>query len=493
VINPVQLIDSAKNRLARIAAVRIGLYGALPLVVTIALAVSVNLIGTLIWRKLGYFLDATRATALREAILGLAGAEIVVVVLLAWRAWRRADDFVGAAQLVDDLVGAHQEILTLATVADPAHPDAKQMRTPLFPMLWRRTISYLDMFDPRREFRLEFGGPLKGSSAFALAVVVLLGFAMLALVRPPTPIQAAAYRLREFAAALGRSGTTPADGELAEAAREVASHLEDPKLPPEQKKQELEALKRQLEKFDARKQTARSGSGKSGGSNGSGEGNGSGNGTGQGAGKGAGGTGEGGGAGNGGKGPKSTQQTVELRNDISKAQAKLEQESKSGDKSKTVARKNDKKGTGRAPKSGENPNQAGPQNKPNGTGDIPMPQPGNLAQNKTPSGTNPNGRKDAKGSQGDTHLGEMPKAASYERFYKPGEKGPPIDIRDARYVTFRLPTEIVSAGGDGRTVRDSTHPTAETPYTNAPLKEQRLAVSPDERQLVPPRYRELLR
>jgi hypothetical protein len=109
-----------------------------------------------------------------------------------------------------------------------------------------------------------------------------------------------------------------------------------------------------------------------------------------------------------------------------------------------------------------------------------------------PSGDNPSGRKDDKGSQGDTHLGEIPKAVNYERFYNVGEKGPPIDIRDARYVTFRLPTDVVSGNGEGKTVRDTAHPTATTPYTNAPLKEQRLPVSPDEQQLVPPRYRDLI-
>jgi hypothetical protein len=31
------------------------------------------------------------------------------------------------------------------------------------------------------------------------------------------------------------------------------------------------------------------------------------------------------------------------------------------------------------------------------------------------------------------------------------------------------------------------------PYTNAPLKAERLPASPDEQQLVPPRYRELIR
>jgi hypothetical protein len=73
-----------------------------------------------------------------------------------------------------------------------------------------------------------------------------------------------------------------------------------------------------------------------------------------------------------------------------------------------------------------------------------------------------------------------------------GEHGPAINIRDARYVTFQLPTEIQSAG-TGAIVPDNTRTRATPPYTNAPLKQERLQISPDEQQLVPPRYRELIR
>jgi hypothetical protein len=93
---------------------------------------------------------------------------------------------------------------------------------------------------------------------------------------------------------------------------------------------------------------------------------------------------------------------------------------------------------------------------------------------------------------GDTHLGEFPKGGNYQRFYKLGERGATIDVRDARYVTFQLPTEIESAG-TGAVVADNTRPRATAPYTNAPLKPQRLRASPEEQQLVPPRYRELIR
>jgi hypothetical protein len=489
VANPVEVIRKTQGRLARLAVERTALCALLPLAVTVALALAVEAISALAWDKFGYTIDAAHMAILREVTVALVLAEILVSAYFVWRAWATANDFVGAAQQIDDLIGGHQEILTLATLADPKRTDTKEKRTPLFPMLWRRGISYLDMFDPRREFKLTLGEPLKQSSILAIPVVVVLGLAMLALMHPPTPIQAVSLRLRELAKSLDTSPTTPGDHQLAEAARDVANDLENPKLPPEQKTAELQSLKQALEKLEKQKQSTQSGSGNSSG----GSGNGNGNGQGQGTGKGSGGSGQGSGGGAGGKGKKSDQQMADLRNDISKAQIKLEEESNSGDKSKTAQQNNGEKGTGSAPKIGSNPNQAGPQSKPNGTGNLQSPQPVNLAQNKMPSGNNPSGRKDDKGSQGDTHLGEMPKATNYERFYKLGEKGPTLDIRDARYVTFRLPTEVAAKGGEGRTVRDSAHPTATTPYTNAPLKEQRLPVSPDEEQLVPPRYRDLIR
>jgi len=42
-------------------------------------------------------------------------------------------------------------------------------------------------------------------------------------------------------------------------------------------------------------------------------------------------------------------------------------------------------------------------------------------------------------------------------------------------------------------VEDSARPNAATPYTNAPLKASGDTAPPDERQLVPPRYRDLIR
>jgi hypothetical protein len=89
-------------------------------------------------------------------------------------------------------------------------------------------------------------------------------------------------------------------------------------------------------------------------------------------------------------------------------------------------------------------------------------------------------------------LGQFPEPGNFERFYKAGEHGPPLDIKNARYVLFRIPPAI-QRGGGGKSVLDNERPSATVPYENLPLKEERIAADPDERQLVPPRYRDLLR
>jgi uncharacterized membrane protein YgcG len=490
VANPVELITRSRHRLARLAAYRTALCASLPIAITIAIGLSVNAIAALVWDRFGYMLDAGRAAALERAIFGLAAAEIAALVFFAWRAWTEANDFTGAARRIDEIVGGRQEILTLAALADPAHPEGGKMRTPLFPMLWRRAIAYLDLFDPRREFRLEVGEPLKRSTLYGGAAAIALGIATMALMRAPTPMQSVTHRLRQFANSINAGEPAPLDHQLAQAARDVAKDMENPSLPPEQKIAELQAIKQQIEHHQSSKDKGQSAAGAAGGGSGSGNGNGSGSGSG--SGKGSSGKGEGAGSGAGGNGDKSGQQTIELRNDIAKAQAKLAEQSNSGDKSNPAPKSQEQKGAGIAPAPGNDPKQPGGANKPNGTGNIPLPEPGSLAQGRMPSGDNPGGRKNDKGSQGDTHLGEIPKAVAFERYYNAGDKGPPIAIRDARYVTFRLPTDVVSGNGEGKAVRDTAHPNAAAPYTNAPLKEQRLAVSPDEEQLVPPRYRDLI-
>ena len=500
-VNPIEQIGKSRRRLARVAAMSAAIGVTLPIVVTVLFALGLDIIGALTWENFGYILTDDREAVVGGLLQVIFAVQLVALALMALFAYRKANDFLTAAEIVDNHVGGHQEILTLATLANPANPHGRERRSPLFPMLWRRAIAYLDLFEPRREFKVKLAEPLKRSAFAAAVVLAAIAAATLAFVIVPTPEQAIAHHLRVVARTLDRSSSTPADKDLAKAMRDVARDLENPKLPPEQKLQELAAMKRELERVEQQKQSGTSiarnstggGSGAGSGSgNSKGSGNSSGSGEGEGTGQGMGtGAGAGAGASGGGKGNKTDQKMIELGNDISKAQAKIEAEAGLRDQTRGSQQANN--GPGMAPKEGDNPNAIGPQKTPNGSGAAPMPGPASEARSNLPAPSNgtPSGRRDDKGSMGDTHLGEMPKAGNYERYYKEGE-GPGIGIHDARYVTFRLPSAVVGKEGAGQAVADTEHPVASAAYTNAPLKEERLADTPDERQLVPPRYRDLI-
>ncbi|MGH7905318.1 MAG: hypothetical protein ACREP6_01685, partial [Candidatus Binataceae bacterium] len=183
---------------------------------------------------------------------------------------------------------------------------------------------------------------------------------------------------------------------------------------------------------------------------------------------------------------KENAQMAELQKELAKAQAQIETE---GAKNPGPATTPGGKGAGKAAKPGRMPgsnqlasNQlnGGPKtSQPNESGNGPKPGAHKNGGNNTPGGT-----------QGDTHLGEYPAPVHYQRFYKNG-KGPPIDIHDARYVLFSLPQAAPSAAG-GKLMLDKEGPRATTPYVNVPLRESHNDINPDERQLVPPRYRDLI-
>ena len=167
----------------------------------------------------------------------------------------------------------------------------------------------------------------------------------------------------------------------------------------------------------------------------------------------------------------------------------MQAEVEAGSGSRSNAPKPGQGDKGNALTPGTNPNEKGPSQQPDATAQGNLPRPDTSAKGQMPSGGAKSG-KNEKGGHGDTHLGEFPVAENFQRFYKPGQ-GPPIEIRNARYVVFRLPTEVVSASG-GKIVPDTNRPTASVPYANLPLKAERLDAAPQERQLVPPRYRDLI-
>ena len=505
-VNPVEMIGLARRRLARMAALDAALWLTLPFALTLLMAVYIETVGALTWEHFGYILTEQAEERVCGLLLLATLLEIAAAGLLAWRAHRTADDFIGTARRIDNHVGAHQEVLTLATMAVPGDEGSRARRTPLFPMLWRRVVAYLDLFEPRREFPFDWLAAARGAALAALVTLAAMALAMTVFLKIPTPEELAAHRLRIAAKALDVRGAPPEDKALAGAMRDLARDLENPQLPTEQKSAELAAMQRQLQQHEQQKQSGSSlamsaaGSGSGGGSgqgagSGSGSGKGAGSGAGQGAGKGSGqgaGVGSGSGSEAGGKKGKGDLQIAELSKDLSKAQQQIQ--TGGGPQSKQPGSGKSDAGTGAAPKQGNNPNASGPESKPNQIASASIPQPGMAGKTNLPmpSGTTPSGRKNDAGTQGDTHLGEFPKAGNFERFYKPGE-GPPLIIRDARYVTFRLPPSAVTKGAGGRLVVDAERSRASTPYTNAPLKADQAVDTPDERQLVPPRYRDLIR
>jgi hypothetical protein len=507
---PIDIIHSARRRIARNAAIRGFLASVLPAIAAFALALMVKPFGRMIQAHDGHQLMPDRAALLIDFLIFAGAAALAAGAFRAWRDWSGADNFVAAAGAVDIKVDAHEEIITLATLADPSlDSKARVQRSPLFPLLWKHAAKFLEGFDPNREFPLRVGEPLRRSSIFAGAFAVVMILATLGLVRPPSPMQAEGEHLRKIADEIARTATTPDDSALAEKVRDAADALESPNLPPEQKMKKLEAVQQEL---GQRNQTARqersgtgAGKGASKGSSGKGTGEGTaeqqakaeggkGSGPGQGGGssqstKNENGAGSGAGSKQGSQnkdqnGKNKDQNNIELQNALAKAEAQVEtagaQNPGSGNEPGT-----DKNQPG--PKAGNNPNQSGAGANPNLPGNIPMQ--GKSGDRNQPSNDNrPSADKDMGMGLGDAPTATGVKA---QRYLKPGESGAGLDIRDARYVTFKIPSAPI-AGSSGRAVLDANRPTASTPYTNAPLAATKDNVSPDEQQLVPPRYRDLI-
>ena len=509
--NPVETIGIASARIARLAAIRAVLCAAPPALTAIALGASLTQIGDVTWTRLGYRLAPERAAVLSLVLIGAGIVVLAAGLVMAFRAYRRANDFLAAAAELDDRLDCDQEIVTFATLANPSAPESvRARRTPLFPILWRRAIALFGGLDVRREFRLEVGEPLKRSSIFAGVVALAMVLATLGLVRAPTPENTEAARLRAIAEEIARTSTSPDDSALADKIRQAADALENAKLPPKEKKERIEEAMRQADKAAQKRNNSQSGknqaAGKSNAQNGNGNGKSQGQGNSAGAGSGAGksgsgagqqlgaessGSGKGNTGSNSGKNEgakgsakndkndqnKSDQSSLELHDELAKAQAQVE----------TANAKNP--GPNNQPGNDKNLG-GGSQPEPNRPGNIPKPG-ANGDRNIPAAGGNPKNNKDMGSNLGDTHLGEMPTSTNAQRFLKPGEKGAALDIKDARYVMFRLPG-APSSGSGGKTVLDTDRPTATTAYVNAPLAPASDDAPPDERQLVPPRYRDMI-
>jgi len=524
--NPVETIGAASARIARLAAIRVMLCAVAPALTAIALGLFLEPIGELTWTRYGYALAPGRESLLS---LGLIGAGFVVMLaglVMAFRAYRRDHDFLAAAAELDDRLECDQQIVTFATLANPASLDSgRARRTPLFPVLWRRAIALFGGLDVRQEFRLEVGEPLKRSSMLAGVVALAMVFATLGLVRAPTPEDREAAKLRAIAEMIAKTSTDADDAALAGKIREAADALENPKLPPEEKKKRIEDAMREARHAAEKRNNSEAGknqaAGKSAAQSGKGNGKSQGQGTssGTGSGQGKSGTGAGQNAGGNNPGPgkggsgnnsgqnqggnasakndkndqnKSNASNIQLQNELAKAEAQVETANAKNPGPDSTPGNEQKQSGANKPGDKTDQNKTGSQLDPNKAGD--MPKPGANGNRNIPSagGGNPKDNRDMGSNMGDTHLGEMPTSTNAQRFLKPGEKGSTVDIKDARYVMFRLPGAAASSGNGGKTVLDSDRPTATTAYVNAPLAPTSDDAPPDERQLVPPRYRDMI-
>jgi hypothetical protein len=494
-----------------------------PALTAIALGALLGPIGDVTWARYGYSLAPDRATELSLALIGAGFVVLAAGLVMAFLAYRRANNFVAAAAELDDLLECNQEIVTFATLADPSAPESSRARrTPLFPVLWRRSIALFGGLDVRREFRLEVGEPLKRSSILAGVVALAMVLATLGLVRAPTPENREAAKLRAIAQEIAKTATTSDDTVLADKIRAAADAIENSKLPPEEKKKRIEDAMKQADKAAEKRNNSQSGknqgTGKSNAqsANGSGKSQGQGNSNGTSSGEskagtsagqnaggnnpgpGKGGNGNSSGKNDGGKGSakndknnqNKSDQNIKLQDELAKAEAQVE--TANAKNPGPDSKPGDDKNQGGANKPGDKSNQkSGSQPDPNLPGDIPKPG-ANGDRNVPAAGGNPKNNKDMGSNMGDTHLGEMPSSTNAQRFLKPGEKGAGVDIKDARYVVFRLPGAPTSGNG-GKTVLDTDRPKATTSYVNAPLAPTSDDAPPDERQLVPPRYRDMIR
>ncbi len=497
--DPVKTIQTVQGCLARLAAVQT-LTSLLPPVIVLAgAALGLRALGEYSWERWGFAIAADRLRLVQIVLLCAAALGVAIAAVLAFLSFRLSEDPIAAAELIDRKLGCRQEVLTLATLGGSTQGSA---RSPLFPLLWQRAAQHLDRLDPARTFPFQLKQPLRQALFLTGCTVGLLvvGISVL-LAAKQAPLGADGRQLRKIAREIANSGPGDAQTqELAARLRAVADALENPKVPPETKLGQLASVEQELKaQQQRRQQQAASSKGESAGK-GTGKGN-----QGQGAGEGKEGTGQGkegtgqgqgkgGGKGTGGDGAgkpgKGEVQLAEARKDISKVQARLEAaaKQKSGQQEHGGGLK------ARSPRPGEQPDLAKLESAANSS---------NLNQfksNQKHGQEQGNSRREGAGqprrdfgsSQGDTHLGQFPQPGNFERFYKAGEHGAPLDVKNARYVLFRIPPALISAGG-GKSVVDNDRPSATVPYANLPLKEERIAADPDEHQLVPPRYRDLLR
>jgi hypothetical protein len=493
VTDPLELIEAVRLRLARQAALRT-LMAALPAAVVTALVAAVlRPLAAVSWERTGRALPAAMTAHLQLALLAAAGLGVLFFAILAYRAFRHGTDTLGAADLIDRRIADHQEMVTLATVTANAG-----QRSPLFPLLVERASLLAGKLNPVALFPFEFGGASRTALTLAVGALAAIATAVaLLVVAAANPQSYQALQLRKLADKIAASTTSPQQQRLAEELKAAARALDSPRVPPQAKLEQLAAAQQALQQArqsqaGAGASQAAGGASRAAGSQARSDGQGqSGSGSGSQA-QGEKGPGNGSGSGGARKNGANQIQMAEVQKNLAKAQTQLMEENAGG---KAVmprpVNEANAKGQGPKPKPGQNRMETASRTLP---GNLPKADQGKREQRRIVSemANGATSRKDSGSTSGDTHLGQMPQPGNFERFYKAGEKGPPVEIKNARYVLFRIPQTVISAGG-GRTVIDQEHPHATVAFQNLPLGDSLIKAEPDERQLVPPRYRDLLR
>ena len=528
VVDPIEVISAAQHRIATLAAIQAAAKGMIPSVAAMVLAVMLTSIGNLTWARWGYLLGPEVTAGIRVGLWAGAIAGLIASAIAARRAFR-AQAFVEAAARVDRIAAAKEEVLTLALLADPSRARDSS-RSPLFPILWRRAAEKLHRFEISTAFRLEVAPSIRSGLMASLALIVLLACLLGLMIRPTSALSDAAQHMLETANSLDKSASGSADSKrLADRLREAARALNDSSLTREDKLEQIAAISQELEQRQQpqSKEAGQQPMGKPPGNQSARSQSGSGSGQAKGDKQGQSGSGSGGSAngeasgsepGSGSnqagndkgvrnpsnkgdsntQGNRSDQQIAELSKDLQRDRQKLEGHDSSPNAQQGGGNDpNQRENHGNAPRASQNRNQSGSPKPGSGTQKGAGGRPGQKDSNQVDNAaaTKPNGdqaRNDTGGTSGDTHLGQFPTPGKFERFYKPGDKGEPLEIKNARYVLFRIPP-ATALDGSGKIVKDTDQPTASTPYTNAPLKDERLSSTPDERQLIPLRYRDLLR
>ena len=121
--NPVEIIGQSSRRIARLAAIRTLMAALGPAFAAIAIGLLLAQIGNLTWTRYGYALAPDREHALRIIFILCGIAALLAGVALAYRAYRRSDDFIATAAELDIRLAGKEQITTLASLANPAAVD----------------------------------------------------------------------------------------------------------------------------------------------------------------------------------------------------------------------------------------------------------------------------------------------------------------------------------------------------------------------------------